>query len=181
MYKIFLSSLAKKKAEMINVGAALVCTFLAYQLVGLKIRSRKFEEELKLKEIELSERQEVLKSLTESAFLEHVSEKCNERLSTASSVSIWSRSDKSQENIPLLKSIIREELQQRIGDASLSDEEKSNQVVTKLNEAREDLLMQTASQQQNTTENKEAILQEDLRVSSDKSGDTVIKVTKFSI
>mmetsp|Transcript_26074 Transcript_26074/g.38560 ORF Transcript_26074/g.38560 Transcript_26074/m.38560 type:complete len:260 (-) Transcript_26074:798-1577(-) len=180
IYRIFFASLLKKKAEMINVGAALVCTLLAYQLVAIKIRSRKLEEKLKLRDDELIERQALLKSLTESAFLDHLSDKCIERISNAPRGILWTRSKKSQDFMPDIESILKEEILQHIGDAGLSEEEKKKKVVTKLQEAQKELI-QAASQQQTKQENMVGIQQKDPEILNAPSGEKIVKVTKFSI
>eukprot|EP00548_Thalassiothrix_antarctica_P018192 CAMPEP_0194187896 /NCGR_PEP_ID=MMETSP0154-20130528/52787_1 /TAXON_ID=1049557 /ORGANISM="Thalassiothrix antarctica, Strain L6-D1" /LENGTH=114 /DNA_ID=CAMNT_0038907921 /DNA_START=433 /DNA_END=774 /DNA_ORIENTATION=+ len=90
--------------------------------------------------MELEKKRKLLHSLTESTFIEHIARECQDRVSESKKDRGWyNNNTNAQSHASIFQSIISDALRKQIGDAGLSDEQKRNQIVSKIHQVRDKL------------------------------------------
>ena len=185
--------LRKNRSEMINVAASFVCVLLAFQLATLRRATKQLQQQVQDKENEIQEKQTLLQSLTEPSFVQTLSEKCtkalqsfNESAPTSSNnnngggLLFWSRQKEtaaaaSRVETAAVVQVLQQELERRIGDAGLTDEQKKQRRVQQL-KAEEVLVLQQV------VVNDTLVEKEPVEIVQDPSGSRVVaKQRVFSI
>jgi hypothetical protein len=174
IYEHFFGFIKRNKGEMINIGAAFICTLLAYQIVGLRKAGHKLEQLIKDKQQELEEKKALLSSLTDASFVEPLAQRCMQAIDEQQTGRGWSR--KSSPDVATdLASIIQQELKRRIGDAGLSEQQKKDLMMTKLQQEQKALLESKALLSSSMEE------EEPVEVIQDDAGVKIVKKRKFAI
>jgi len=194
-YEGFFSFIRRNKGEMINIGAGFVCTMLAYQIVGLSKYSQKLEGQLQEHKEALEEKRTLLVSLSSPDFVQRVAQECKEAISEDAQPSSWfggvrATQDQQGESRNATPSILDEisktlgqALRKRIGDAGLSEEQKRDQIMTKLQQAQDELVKTSQRQEDGEALNFMALTDEnEVEIVEDSSsGATIVKKRRFAI
>jgi hypothetical protein len=129
--------LRRHSHSWINVGAVLLAYILAHNLYMSGKEKRQLQQELDEATTKRDLYQQALRELVQETTVKELSKQCWNQISSAtpsSSSSWWNRSSKTtmvqgdeqqpKEEIVLLQQILQKELQERIGDHILTDEER---------------------------------------------------------
>jgi hypothetical protein len=127
----FVHVLKSNSSAMINIGATFFCVLLSYQIIALRRSGRVRQAELEEAREKLAQKQELLQSLTDEAFIHKMALEC---VASAEEPSRWRRQPKSELEATM-QSILVKNLSQRIGDAGLSEEQKKERIVNALRDA----------------------------------------------
>jgi hypothetical protein len=127
----FVHFLKGNSSAMINVGATFFCVLLSYQIIALRRSGRVRQTELEESKENLTQKQELLLSLTDDDFIHKMALECAE---SAEGPSRWRRQAKGDLEAAM-QSVLVKNLSQRIGDAGLSEEQKKERIVHALRDA----------------------------------------------
>jgi uncharacterized protein YidB (DUF937 family) len=191
VYAGFFSFMKRNKGEMINIGAAFLCTMLAYQIVGLRKYSQRLERELKEQKDAVDEKQRLLHSLSSAEFVQSTAQNCQQAMQdsgVSSKSSSWfgtKQEDSDATLVDTISQVLSRALRARIGDAGLSEEQKRDAIMTKLQQAQEELLLASAKQQKQEEAELMSLMglgsNESEVVQDSESGETIVKKRRFAM
>jgi len=167
----FVQFMKANKTQFLNIAASFFCVLLAYQIVALR-RSGKFrQKQLDDRKEELAEKQELLRLLTSDEFVTRMSQECAAMVlleeDAKSKWSIGKRQLSAEELAEKLHPVIDLLLNEQIGDAGLTEEQKKEKAVTALRNAQ---VSQT-----------EIDMEEAIAIVEDESGQKVVQKRVFSM
>lgn len=137
--KGFVQFMKANKTQFLNIGASFFCVLLAYQIVALRRSGRYRQQQLDETRDELSEKQSLLRSLTSDEFVTRMAKECAAMVlleeNAKSKWSIGNRQLSPEELAEKLHPVIDLILNERVGDAGLTEEQKKERAVEALRNA----------------------------------------------
>lgn len=135
----FVHFLKANKTQFLNIGASFFCVLLAYQIVALRRSGRYRQKQLDERKQEVAEKQALLRSLTSDEFVTRMAQECAAMVlleeDAKSKWSIGKRQLSPDELAEKLHPVIDLLLNEQIGDAGLTEEQKKERTVTALRNA----------------------------------------------
>jgi hypothetical protein len=135
----FVQFMKANKTQFLNIGASFFCVLLAYQIVALRRSGRYRQKQLDEQKQELLEKQEILRSLTTDEFVTRMAKECAAMVlleeDAKSKWSIRKRQLSADELAEKLHPVIDLLLNEQIGDAGLTEEQKKERTVEALRNA----------------------------------------------
>ena len=135
----FVQFMKANKTQFLNIGASFFCVLLAYQIVALRRSGRFRQKQLEERKQEVREKQEILQSLTSDEFVTRMAQECAAMVlleeDAKSKWSIRKRQLSADELAEKLHPVIDLLLNEQIGDAGLTEEQKKEQTVAALRNA----------------------------------------------
>ena len=126
--KGFIHFIKTNKTQFLNIGASFFCVLLAYQIVALRRSGRYRQRQLDETRDELSTKQSLLQSLTSDEFVTRMATECAAMVLLEENAkrkwSIGNRQLSEEELAEKLHPVIDLLLNERIGDAGLTEEQK---------------------------------------------------------
>jgi hypothetical protein len=159
------------KTQFLNIGASFFCVLLAYQIVALRRSGRSRQRQLDETREKLSQKQSLLQSLTSDEFVTRMANECAAMVlleeNAKSKWSIGNRQLSEKELAEKLHPVVDLLLNERIGDAGLTEEQKTEKTVEALRNAQ--------------VSHTEFDLEETIAIVEDDSGQKVVQKRVFSM